>query len=394
MEVIVNIQSLSGPLTGIGHYTRELLRQLVAHQPGQVPAMTLLGLRGPRLETLDAGHPLLQEATPAPAASGRARWLRRYLRNPMTRFAYHQLFAQRLRWHALGPRGASTALYWEPGFIRLPWPGRSVVTVHDLSHCRYPEYHPAERVAYFRRHLAPGLSRATRINVVSRFTAAELSDLFDIDPARIDIVSPGVSERFFTASPADRERVRQRYALPECYWLSVGTLEPRKNLRTLLAAFLSLSPARQHACPLVMVGGDGWGDQALPDGLRDALDEGRVRRLGYVEDAALPALYANASGFAYVSLYEGFGMPIIEAMAAGAPVLTADRSATCEVAGDAALCVDPASLDAVRDGLVRLQDDNELRQRLRQAGQQRARGYTWQRSAEALTASFIHATTR
>jgi len=396
MEVIVNLQPLLGPLTGIGHYTRELLRQLVAEQAESLPSMTLKGLRGLRLEPLGAGHSLLAESppnVPASARFARRQFLRRYLRNSATRFAYHQLFAQRLRWHALSQRGASSsALYWEPGFIRLPWPGRSVVTVHDLSHCRYPQYHPAERVAFFRRYLAPGLHRATRINVVSRFTADELVDLFDIEPQRIDIVSPGVAERFSAVSMADREQVRQRHSLPEDYWLSVGTLEPRKNLRTVLAAFLSLPLERQRARPLVLAGLAGWGDQTLPDGLAAALDEGRVRQLGYVDEAELPALYANASGFAYVSLYEGFGMPIIEAMAAGVPVLTADRTATREVAGDAALCVDPESRDAIRDGLIRLQDDSTLSKRLREAGRQRAAAYTWQRSAEALKASFINAT--
>jgi len=407
MQVIVNLQPLLSPLTGIGHYTRELTRELVNRQSSQGGVSSLLGLAGLRLNTVTADHPLLvgsdasqgadetataqAAATTHAARAGAWRFARRHLRNPVARFAYRQAFAQRLRLHAVGNHEINDTLYWEPNFIRLPWSGRSVVTIHDLSHCRFPEYHPRERVAFFNRYLAQSIAQATRINVVSQFTANEVTELFDVAPERIDLVPPGVAARFFEVDPVQRERVRELHALPARYCLSVGTLEPRKNLKTLLRAFLSLPLERQRDCPLLVVGITGWGDESLPEGAAQALEEGRIRRLGYVSDRDLPALYANATLFAYVSRYEGFGMPVIEAMAAGVPVLTANQTATCEVAGEAALTVGPDDIEAIRGALIRLQDDIALSGQLREAGRQRARFYTWRKSADALEASFLQA---
>lgn len=396
MKLIINLQPLLAPLTGIGHYTRELTRELVLRQEQQALSGELKGLAGLRIDLLASHHPLLAEAAPGAqpsgAADGRAwQWARRYLRNPVTRFAYRQALSQRLRLHAWQGATSRESLYWEPNFIRLPWPGRSVVTVHDLSHRRFPQYHPRERIDFFNRHLAASLTRASRINVVSQFTADELQALYGVAPERIDIVPPGVAQRFFAVDEAQRTRAVARHDLPPRYCLSVGTLEPRKNLHTLLEAFLAQPLARQRDCPLLLVGMPGWGEQTLSTQARQALRDGRLRRLGYIADADLPALYANATLFAYVSRYEGFGMPVIEAMAAGVPVITADRSATREVAGDAALTVDPEDVDAVRHALEQLQDDNDLAEQLRQAGRKRAEHFSWNRSADALLASFRHA---
>nr|WP_298375203.1 glycosyltransferase family 1 protein [uncultured Halomonas sp.] len=397
MNLIINLEPLLKPLTGIGHYTRELTRELVRESEGD----QIAGLLGPRILRLSSDHPLLgspdvddgaADETSSSAPEGRlSQWARRYLRNGATRYLYHKATGLRLHRHASRQANPKDALYWEPNYVRLPWPGRSVVTVHDLSHRRFPEYHPKDRITFLERHLKASLAGATRINVVSRFTAQELTALFDIDPARIDIVSPGVAERFFNADAHQRERVRKRHDLPAHYCLSVGTLEPRKNLPRLLDAFLDQSLERQRNCPLLLAGQRGWGDQRLSQKALNAIEDGRVRQLGYIQDADLPALYANATLFAYISRYEGFGMPVIEAMAAGVPVVTADRSATREVAADAALKVDPDDTDAIRQALERLQDDSALGQSLRDAGRLRAGHFTWQHSAANLRASFRHA---
>nr|WP_298410274.1 glycosyltransferase family 1 protein [uncultured Halomonas sp.] len=400
MNLIINLEPLLKPLTGIGHYTRELTRELVKESEGD----QIAGLLGPRIIRLNSDHPLLgghpdfkdhagdepaAAETSSPAPEGRlSQWARRYLRNGATRYLYHKATGLMLRRYATRQPNPKDALYWEPNYVRLPWPGRSIITVHDLSHRRFPEYHPSDRIAFLERHLKASLAGATRINVVSQFTANELTALFDIDPARIDIVSPGVAERFFDVDAHQRERVRKRHDLPEHYCLSVGTLEPRKNLPRLLDAFLDQSLERQRECPLLLAGQRGWGDEPLSQKALNAIEDGRVRQLGYIQDADLPALYANATLFAYLSRYEGFGMPVIEAMAAGVPVITADRTATREVAADAALKVDPDDTGAIRQALERLQDDSALRHSLQEAGRLRARHFTWQHSAANLRASF------
>ncbi|WP_227367873.1 glycosyltransferase family 4 protein [Halomonas sp. M20] len=407
MNLIINLEPLLKPLTGIGHYTRELARELTrvpVAGSGMSEAGEIAGLLGPRIVHLSSDHPLLggnidannppaaEAERPSSAPEGRlSQWARRYLRNGATRYLYHKATGLQLRRYATRQASPEEALYWEPNYVRLPWPGRSVVTVHDLSHRRFPEYHPSDRIAFLERHLQASLDGATRINVVSQFTSDELTALYDIDPARIDIVSPGVGERFFDVDTHQRERVRKCHDLPAHYCLSVGTLEPRKNLPRLLDAFLDQSLERQRECPLLLVGQRGWGNQQLSRKALDALEDGRLRQLGYIQDADLPALYANATLFAYMSRYEGFGMPVIEAMAAGVPVVTADRTATREVAAEAALKVDPDDAGAIRQALERLQDDSALGRSLREAGRVRAGHFTWQHSAANLRASFRHA---
>lgn len=387
MHIIVNLQPLLTPLTGIGYYTRELTRELLA----DANTTSVAGVTGRKLETLTLNHPLLTTSSQASAPHTERdhpawQFARRYLRNPLTRKMYRWLCSQRLRYNVEHP----DALYWEPNYILLPWKGRSVVTVHDLSHQRYPQHHPAERVRFLNQQLPKSLQRATRINVVSQFTANELQALHGIAAEKIDIVPPAVGPQFFL--PPTEEQVAQltqRYQLPERYLLSVGTLEPRKNLATVLEAYASLPLAQQQATPLLLAGMQGWGSHTYTPQVQQAFSRGTIRRLGYVPSDDLPGLYAQAQGFVYVSLYEGFGMPVVEAMAAGTPVLTANTTATTEVAAGAALEVDPLNNEAVRHGLQQLMEahhDTRIT-----AGKARAQQFTWQRSSEQLLASFHRA---
>lgn len=391
MHVIVNLQPLLSPLTGIGHYTRELTLELLHRQMTETAdTVALDGLTGSHRERLTRDHPLFEAGSSASndtqGAGAAWRLARRYLRNPLTRKAYRWLYTQRLK-----QGGAERhALYWEPNYILLPWQGRSVVTVHDLSHERYPDYHPAERVAFFNRHLPSSLERATRINVVSQFTAHELQELHDVEAERIDIVPPAVAGRFFDApSRSEEVTLQERYRLPSRYLLSVGTLEPRKNLSRVLESYASLPLEWQRSTPLLLAGMPGWGEHCWSATVRKAFEAGTIRRLGYVSSSDLPGLYALANGFVYVSLYEGFGMPVLEAMAAGTPVLTANVTATTEVAAGTALEVDPESEEAIRHGLQRLLED-EHSARIA-SGRQRAACFSWSRSADRLLASFHRA---
>lgn len=250
-----------------------------------------------------------------------------------------------------------------------------VATVHDLTTLTHPRHHTVLNRLVHRRRLAWIRRHARRVIAVSGSTARDLSDA-GVDRGRIDVVHEA---RGHDVEPADLREVRDRYGIEGPYILTVGTLEPRKNHVRLIRAFEALD---HRDIELVLVGGDGWRSGAPKRAIRASRARARIRRLGAVPDADLAALYAGATVFAYPSLYEGFGLPVLEAMAAGTPVLTSDVSSLPEVAGDAALLVDPGSADAIRSGLDRLLHDPGLRDRLAERGRAREREFSWERTAQ------------
>jgi glycosyltransferase involved in cell wall biosynthesis len=262
-----------------------------------------------------------------------------------------------------------------------PAPGRALVaTVHDLGFHHHPETYPAAGRRFHERATRIVVAEAARVLVPSAATAGDLADLYGLEPARVAVVPLGVE--LPALDPAPARRLLDELGVRGPFLLAVGTLEPRKNLRRLLAAFAAVAgelPDHQ----LVVAGPVGWGPALRPTA--------RVGLAGPVSDAVLHGLYAAADGLAYPSLYEGFGLPIVEAMAHGTPVLAGDRSSLPEVAGEAALLVDPSDQDAIAAGLVRLVGDRELRARLAAAGPRRAARFTWPATATATWAAYLEA---
>jgi glycosyltransferase involved in cell wall biosynthesis len=255
-----------------------------------------------------------------------------------------------------------------------------VVTVHDLHFLHEPSHFTPRGVRVFNRFLAITRDEAAVVVCPSEATRADCESA-GVDTARLRVVPWATSATLVT--PTDIERVRRRYGLSSPFVLFAGTVEPRKNLDRLVAAMARLGPpaqGRAGATPeLVVVGPDGWNVE---------IDRRVVRRLGFVARADLDALYAAATVVAYPSLREGFGLPVLEAMAQGAAVVTAATTATAEVAGDAAVLVDPLDVDAIAAGLDRLLHDEELRQSLGAAALERAAGFTWDRTAAGLAAAY------
>ncbi|MGE5646497.1 MAG: glycosyltransferase family 4 protein [Acidobacteriota bacterium] len=289
------------------------------------------------------------------------------------------------------------ALLHAMNYSRLPWriPGGGVfhashqcynpprnakltTTIHDMTCWLTPELHAKANVVWtqwFGDHI---MKRADGIIAVSESTRRDLLGILDIDPARVEVIHPGVPEAFFQVTAEDVHAVRGRHRLARPYVLFVGTIEPRKNVPGLLAAWARLAPSLREEYELVVAGPIGWADRNTVEQLREA--EG-VRYLGYLPEADLPGLTAGASVLAYPSLYEGFGFPVAQAMAAGVPVLTSDLSSLPEVAGDAALLVDPQSTEEIREGLDKLLTSPALRERLGGAGRRRAKQFRWEASA-------------
>ncbi|WP_161993742.1 glycosyltransferase family 4 protein [Muricoccus nepalensis] len=306
------------------------------------------------------------------------------------------LSGQRQRMAALRSRGGGRVVYHEPNMIPelfySPFEGPTVVTMNDLSWHHHPEYHPPERLRWIDRNLRRMLDGSARFVAISHFTAGALVQEFGISPLRIDVVPLAAGREFRPVSREDAALVLQRHGLEDRhYFLSVSTLEPRKNFDRLVAAHDSLPMALRQRFPLVIVGGSGWGNALANPLAQRARDTGTLRLLGHVPDADLVILYARAAAFAYVSIYEGFGLPVVEAMATGTPVLASSTTATGETAGDAAALADPLDVHALTVALRRLADDKDYAETLRARGLARAAEFSWDRTASGLIASWSRA---
>jgi alpha-1,3-rhamnosyl/mannosyltransferase len=257
---------------------------------------------------------------------------------------------------------------------RPPTRTRLTATIHDLTCFLMPELHPAAN-RRAERSFAEILKRADGLIAVSHSTRNDAIRVLGIAPEKITVIHSGVADAFFAIDPTAVDSVRRRYRLERPFVLFVGTIEPRKNVDLLLNAFAALPEDLRREYDLVIAGPVGWQAEATVERLR------AVRYLGYIPEADLAPLTAAAAIFAYPSLYEGFGFPLAQAMAAGVPAITSNVSSLPEVAGDAALLVDPRSESELREALERLITRPELRAQLAAAGRARAARFRWSECA-------------
>ena len=292
---------------------------------------------------------------------------------------------RRLRWQQWElPRRARAAgadLLHVPGFDaprRKPCP--LVLTVHDLIGMLFPQNLPPVARFYWSRWLPRSIRWADRVIADSEHTRRDIVRLLGVPTERIVVIPLGVDVAFRQVADAEAlVAVRGRYALPETFILYVGTLEPRKGLDTLVDAYATLADALSH--DLVIAGKRGWYTQSLFAQVRRLGLERRVHFTNYVADADLPALYSLAAIFAFPSRYEGFGLPPLEAMACGTPVVSSNAASLPEAVGDAGLLVPPDDPVALAAALRRVLEDADLRARLHAAGLAQAQRFTWEETA-------------
>jgi alpha-1,3-rhamnosyl/mannosyltransferase len=280
-------------------------------------------------------------------------------------------------------------IYYSPNFGAPPVRGRSVVTLHDLSVFHFPDFHPRDRVNYLRDQIQYSVEKSDHLITDSEFVRGEVLQLFGLAQDRVTAVPLGVDASYRPHERLELAPVLAQFGLRAGgYLLSVGTIEPRKNLAGMLRAYRQLPGALRRRYPLVIAGAYGWNSAGLMEEIRQLRDGGEVIYLNYVPEPQLPALYAGAAVFTYCSFYEGFGLPVLEAMSSGVPVVCADTSALPELCAGNALLADPRDSDAIALALQRALEDQAWRQRARYGGLAISAGYTWQGTTAALVEIF------
>jgi glycosyltransferase involved in cell wall biosynthesis len=288
------------------------------------------------------------------------------------------------------PRRLDGRLLWSPTNSGPLAYRRQVLTLHDAVVLDHPEWFTSTYARWY-RWLLPRLVRRVRSVITdSAFSKERIHATTGVDAAKIHVVPIGVDPRFHPMPAHEVGRVRERYSIPsERYLLSLGSIEPRKNLLRLVDAWARAERSLPNDAVLVIAGGTGR--STIFREVAFDRTPSRVYFTGYVDDEDLPALYSGALAFAYLSSYEGFGLPPLEAMACGVTVLTGDRTSLPEVVGDAGVMVDPFDVGAIAERIVSLVGDDGLRATLAARGIERARGFTWEQTAEATWAILARA---
>ena len=364
-RVAVDATAVPARLTGAGVYVARVLAELAARDdlelevfcaPGSAGVLAAGGLRLRPVRLAGAGRP--------------------------ARIAWTQLLAGRAARRA--GAGLLHGVHYElPLRSGLP----QVVTVHDLTLLTHPEWHEASKVRYFGWAMRRAVATATRVLCVSATTAADLTERLGVPSDRVDVTPLGTDLR--PAADSQVAELRRRLGLDGPYLLGLGTVEPRKDLPTLVRAFAALAAELPHR--LVLAGLPGWGAGELEAAVAASGVADRILVTGYVADADKAALLTGADVFAYPSRYEGFGLPVLEAMACGTPVVTTTGGSLPEVAGDAATLIDPGDEDALAAAIAKLATDPPARQDAAARGLARAASFTWKRCAELTATAYTRA---
>lgn len=368
MTIYLDVSSAVHRRAGLGRYAENLCRSLGALIPDSLGLFynreegveLLPGLEGLRCRTVALGYKPWRMLVWAGQVGG---------------IGFDALLPQARLFHATE-------------HLLLPLRGiPTVLTVHDLIFHHLPECHKPLNRWYLNLTMPLYCRRATHIIAVSEATRRDLMALYGIEPSKIDVVYEAADPTFCVPPPAAVAAASARYGLPDRYLLFVGTVEPRKNLRRLLQAFGDLH-AQRLVDALVIVGRRGWLYADFFADLERLPARQAVLFPGYVPDGDLPAIYAGARALVLPSLYEGFGLPVLEAMACGTPVVCSRSSSLPEVAGEAALLIDPTDVQALEAGLASVLQDEAVRQEMRTRGLVQAGRFTWQRAARETLAVY------
>jgi glycosyltransferase involved in cell wall biosynthesis len=376
MKIILAVNAIKPPLTGIGRYTWELASRIPV-TPGVESVRFFAG-----------GGWVNDVGTLLDQSSAKLALRQRLIRSPVVVAAYRLLSPLLLRQRL---RHFSDYLYHGPNFYLPPFSGPAIATIHDLSFFRHPQFHPPERVDFMRREIALTLRRANFLITDSEFIRQEIIEFFGWPEDKVCSVPLGVGVEYRPRGIDETAGVLEKFGLVfGAYALCIATIEPRKNIEALLVAYEALPPALRNRYPLVLAGGHGWRSETIHRRIEQGQRQGWLRYLGYVSEDDLPLLFSGARGFVYPSLYEGFGLPVIEAMASGLPVMISNRASLPEVAAGAALIVEAEDVKAMTENIRVLLEDDQWRSEASRRSVEVASRYSWGSTARE-TVDVYHA---
>ena len=366
LRVGLNGSTLLSPLTGIGQYTRCLADSLSAFE--EVDLHLFYATAWSReIRT----HPVTEVVRAKELFKAIVPW-------PYTvsRLLTQPHFTQ-------GAKNRCIELYHEPGFFPYAFTGPTVITIQDLSWIRYPETHPIQRVRALAARVPKVIESAAHVLVLSEFVKKEVAQEFPLAASKITTTLPGARTAQRARDDCQHLDTLRRFKLEhKRYFLYVGTLEPRKNIQTALRAHAKLKERDQ--VPLVLVGVKGWLTSPLEQAMYSPTQRGEVRVLGFLQDDELLDLYSGAMAVTYPSLYEGFGLPPLEAMACGTPAIVSNVASLPEVVGDQGLMHDPQDHDALHKYMERLLHDPTFRRIQQRYAMSRSAQFSWNRCARQL----------
>lgn len=368
MKVILNVDAITHPLTGIGQYTLNLGQALQQHQ-----AIS-------DIKFFSADHWVKD----IELSAAENKWLaiaRKWV--PLKSWALQFYARRRANAFSKLSRNLSDYVLHSPNFVLMPFAGRSVATFHDLSFVHYRDTQPAYRLKFLDQEIPKTLQQADALITPTKFVKQEIIEHYGYPAEKIQHTPLGVDAGFKPYTETQCKQTLSSHGLPfKRYVLSVATTEPRKNLKRLLQAYSLLPAGLRQAHPLVLVGSKGWLNQDINKTIRKMVNQGQIISLGYQNTTQLQHLYAAAKLTALPSLYEGFGLPIIESMASGTPVLTSENSAMQEVAGGCAMLCDPLDVEDMKTTLHQSLDDDLWLEQAKSAGIKHSNNYNWLRCAE------------
>jgi len=372
LRIAINATPLLSPIAGIGRYVRELSSQIAGHGTCELHYFAGLhwsnSLPQKPIRGVETWKALVKKTIPTPYE---AKW-----------------FLQGIAF-SRGTKRIFPQLYHEMAFLALPFTGPTVITVHDLAWVLHPEVHPRSRVEMLRRRFPHSLARATHVITDSESVRQELLQHFDVAPSRVTSIPLGPSEIMCPRTESDCAPTLAQLGLHyRRFILCVGTIEPRKNLEASAYSHKSLPTNTRSNWPIVIVGATGWQSSPSHSALKSSLKEGSALLLDHVSDSILAVLYSSARMLLYPSIYEGFGLPLIEAMASGTPVITSQAASLLEVANGNALVVDPRQPYELRDAILRLIEDDAEWNRLRDLGLLRAKDFSWDKCGKMTVAVY------